>query len=77
MARLHAERTAAAFGLFTVPFSLSGQPAISVLLHWWAQGLPIGVQVIADVGREDTLLRLAAQLEQATPWRPRFPGIFA
>jgi amidase len=68
---------AAAFGLFTLPFSLSGQPAISLPLHWSADGLPIGVQVIADVGREDTLLRLAAQLEQAIPWRHRFPCIFA
>jgi amidase len=69
-----AERTAAAFGLFTIPFSISGQPAISLPLHWSAEGLPIGVQAVANVGREDTLLRLAAQLEQAMPWRHRFPG---
>jgi amidase len=72
-----AERTAAAFGLFTMPFSISGQPAMSLPLHWTPEGLPIGVQMIANTGREDTLFRLAAQLEQAMPWRDRFPGVFA
>jgi amidase len=72
-----AERTAAAFGLFTMPFSISGQPAISLPLHWTASGLPIGVQMVADTGREDTLLRVAAQLEHAMPWEHRLPGVFA
>ena len=52
---------------FTSPFDLTGQPAISLPLHWNAAGLPIGVQLVARYGREDVLLRLAAQLEAARP----------
>jgi amidase len=36
-------------------------------------GLPIGVQLVAAHGREDILLRVAAQMEQATPWRTPDP----
>ena len=50
-----------------MPFSITGQPAISLPLHWTADGLPVGVQLVADYGREDVLLRLAEHLEQAMP----------
>jgi amidase len=64
------------YGPFTPPFNISGQPAISLPLAQSADGLPIGVQIIARFGREDLLFRIAAQLEQAMPWRDRAPEIF-
>ncbi len=60
------------YAAFTLPFNISGQPAISLPLAWH-DGLPIGVQLVAAPGREDVLLRVAAQLESARPWTDRHP----
>ncbi|HEX6227855.1 MAG TPA: amidase [Solirubrobacterales bacterium] len=62
-------------GCFTAVFNATGQPAISLPLHWSDEGLPVGVQLAAPLGREDVLLRVAAQLEQAVPWADRTPPI--
>jgi amidase len=53
--------------------NLAGTPAMSVPLHWSAEGLPIGAHFMARYGDEATLFRLAAQLEQAQAWAERRP----
>jgi amidase len=60
---------------FAAPFSVTGQPAISLPIGQTAGGLPVGVQLVAALGREDLLLRVAAQLEAAAPWRHRRPPV--
>src|SRR2546429_4257748 len=62
---------------FTSPFNLTGQPAISLPLPWGTEGLPIGVQLVAAYGREDLLIRVAAELEAARPWADRRPPVHA
>jgi amidase len=64
-------------GVFTLPFNVTGQPAISLPLHQTDDGLPVGVQLVAGMGREDLLLQVAAVLEEAMPWRDRRPVVFA
>lgn len=56
---------------YTQLANITGRPAISLPLHWTADGLPLGVQFVAPLAGEALLLRLAGQLEQAAPWAHR------
>jgi amidase len=62
---------------YTAPYNVSGQPAIAIPLHWTADGLPVGIQLVAAYGREDLLLRVASQLETTAPWIGRRPPVAA
>ena len=62
---------------FTGQFNVTGQPAMSLPLHLTPAGLPIGVQLVGPFGREDLLLEVAAQVEQAAPWAGRYPPVHA
>ena len=60
---------------YLTPFNITGQPAMSVPLHWTDAGLPVGMHVVGRFGDEATLFRLAAQLDQAQPWAARMPAL--
>ena len=63
------------FTPFTALYNTTGQPSMSVPLHWSSDGLPIGVTFSARFGDDGTLFRLAAQLERARPWAGRKPDL--
>jgi len=64
------------FGPYTALYNVTGQPSMSMPLHWTPNGLPVGVMFSGRFGDDATLLRLASQLEKAKPWaRMRPPGI--
>lgn len=58
----------AVYGALTAPFNATGQPAISLPMGTDDAGLPLGAQLVAGFGREDLLIRIAAQLETARGW---------
>ncbi len=62
---------------YTAIFNMTGQPSMSVPLHWSSGGLPVGMMFTGRFGDEATLFRLAGQLEQARPWRDRRPPVYA
>jgi amidase len=68
-------RDAFAFIPWTPVFNVTGHPAMSVPLHWNAAGLPVGVHLVGRFGADDTLFRVAGQLERARPWLHRLPAL--
>jgi amidase len=62
------------YAAFTALFNVTGQPAVSVPLHWTADGLPVGTMLVGRPTDEATLIALSAQLEAARPWGHRHPA---
>jgi len=61
------------FGPYTAIYNVTGQPSMSVPLHWSGEGLPIGVMFSARFGDDAMLFRLAGQLEKSKPWAEKRP----
>lgn len=64
------------FTPFTSPYNMTGQPAVSLPLHWTKDGLPVGIQLVGRPFEEATVLRVAAQVERARPWSARHPEVW-
>ena len=69
------EKEAVNISAFTMLFNATGQPAMSVPLHWTPGGLPVGVMFAGRYGEEGLLFQLAGQLEQASPWFDKLPPV--
>jgi aspartyl-tRNA(Asn)/glutamyl-tRNA(Gln) amidotransferase subunit A len=61
--------------LMTIPVNLAGLPGLSLPCGFDDQGLPIGLQIIGNVLREEVILQVAYAYEQATPWHKRQPEL--
>jgi amidase len=61
------------YAAFTALYNVTGQPAVSVPLHWTPEGLPVGTMLVGRPADDATLIALSAQLEQARPWAHRHP----
>ena len=70
------DQTFTDFAIACPVYNISGQPAISLPLHWNREGIPIGVMFGARYGDEATLIQIAGQLEQARPWISRKPPLW-
>jgi amidase len=61
------------YAAFTALYNVTGQPAVSVPLHWTPDGLPVGTMLVGRPTDERTLIALSAELEAARPWAHRHP----
>lgn len=64
------------FAPYTAVYNVTGQPAVSVPLHWTEDGLPVGSMLVGRPSDEATLIALSAQLEEAQPWVSRRPPVW-
>ena len=63
----------ASAGSFTIPFNLSWHPAATVRVGRSRQGLPIGMQIVGPLHRDDLVLQAARAFEAERPWHPEWP----
>ncbi len=64
------------FAPYCAVYNVTGHPAVSVPLHWTADGLPVGMMLVGRHHDEATLISLSAQLEAATGWPDRHPPMW-
>ena len=64
------------FTPYTSMWNVTGSPAVSLPTHWTPDGLPVGIMLATAPGDEATLLSLAAQVEEASPWWDRKPPVW-
>jgi aspartyl-tRNA(Asn)/glutamyl-tRNA(Gln) amidotransferase subunit A len=62
---------------YTLPFNMTGHPALSIPCGWDSDGLPLGIQLIGRIGEDGRLLHAAALFEQLRPWAQRWPALSA
>jgi aspartyl-tRNA(Asn)/glutamyl-tRNA(Gln) amidotransferase subunit A len=60
---------------YTLPFNMTGNPALSIPCGWASDGLPVGLQLVGALGADALLMRTAALFERAHPWAHRRPGL--
>ena len=58
---------------YTMPFNLTGNPAISLPAGFDRDGMPVAIQLVGSMGSDARLLQVAAAFEQAQPWADRKP----
>jgi aspartyl-tRNA(Asn)/glutamyl-tRNA(Gln) amidotransferase subunit A len=61
--------------VFTYPFNFSGHPAASIRAGMTSEGLPCGLQIVAERYRDDLVMQAAYAYEQARPWNGHWPLI--
>lgn len=64
-----------AWTAFTMPFNLTGQPAVSVPAGWTTSGLPVGMQIVGRHLDDSRVLSAAATFQQAADWRHQWPAL--
>ena len=60
---------------FTMPFNLTGLPAISICAGFGEGGLPVSIQLVGKAFQESTVFRAAHAYETATEWRKQRPAL--
>ncbi|WP_428660651.1 amidase [Reyranella sp.] len=60
---------------YTMPFNITGHPAITVCCGFASDGLPVGLQILGRFRDEASILRAAAIYETSEPWLDRWPDL--
>jgi Asp-tRNA(Asn)/Glu-tRNA(Gln) amidotransferase A subunit family amidase len=67
------DRNIVSWSYYTYPFNLTGNPAASIPCGFAADGMPVGLQMVAGFNREADIFQAAASFEAACPWTEKMP----